>query len=51
MDDSLRADRLPAALTQGLRGHFGAHTYQRTDKPGSFHTRWPEDRKKDRVSD
>lgn len=42
--DSLRRDRLPAALTQGLRDYFGAHTYQRVDKPGTFHTRWSADR-------
>ncbi len=42
--DSLRRDRLPAALTQGLRDYFGAHTYQRVDKPGTFHTRWSGDR-------
>ncbi|WP_022872540.1 NADP-dependent phosphogluconate dehydrogenase [Nesterenkonia alba] len=42
--DSLRAERLPAALTQGLRDYFGAHTYQRIDKPGTFHIRWSEDR-------
>ncbi|HWS31799.1 MAG TPA: NADP-dependent phosphogluconate dehydrogenase [Actinoplanes sp.] len=38
--DSLRASRLPAALIQGQRDFFGAHTYQRVDKPGSFHTLW-----------
>ncbi|GAA4927090.1 NADP-dependent phosphogluconate dehydrogenase [Nesterenkonia rhizosphaerae] len=42
--DSLRRDRLPASLTQGLRDYFGAHTYERVDKPGTFHTRWSEDR-------
>ena len=42
--DALRSDRLPAALTQGLRDYFGAHTYHRTDKPGSFHTLWGGDR-------
>ncbi|WP_026918125.1 NADP-dependent phosphogluconate dehydrogenase [Gordonia shandongensis] len=42
--DALRADRLPAALTQGLRDYFGAHTYRRIDKPGSFHTLWSGDR-------
>ncbi|GFZ80148.1 NADP-dependent phosphogluconate dehydrogenase [Nesterenkonia alkaliphila] len=47
--DSLRADRLPAALTQGLRDYFGAHTYQRIDKPGTFHTRWSEDRTETEV--
>ncbi|CAN5547115.1 NADP-dependent phosphogluconate dehydrogenase [soil metagenome] len=38
--DGLRSPRLPAALIQGLRDNFGAHTYQRVDKPGSFHTLW-----------
>ncbi len=42
--DALRADRLPAALTQGLRDFFGAHTYQRIDKQGTFHTLWSEGR-------
>jgi 6-phosphogluconate dehydrogenase len=41
--DGLRAERLPAALIQGLRDLFGAHTYRRTDKEGSFHTMWGED--------
>ncbi|MDR1998672.1 MAG: NADP-dependent phosphogluconate dehydrogenase [Frankiaceae bacterium] len=38
--DALRQDRLPAALLQGLRDDFGAHTYRRVDRPGSFHTLW-----------
>ncbi|MEY9875064.1 6-phosphogluconate dehydrogenase [Streptacidiphilus sp. MAP12-33] len=38
--DTLRAARLPAALIQGQRDFFGAHTYQRTDRPGTFHTHW-----------
>ena len=38
--DSLRIDRLPAALVQGQRDYFGAHTYQRVDKPGTYHTLW-----------
>ncbi|WP_434741309.1 NADP-dependent phosphogluconate dehydrogenase [Micromonospora sp. SH-82] len=38
--DALRAERLPAALIQGLRDNFGAHTYQRVDREGSFHTLW-----------
>ncbi|MEP9394211.1 NADP-dependent phosphogluconate dehydrogenase [Gordonia sp. VNK1] len=42
--DGLRSERLPAALTQGLRDYFGAHTYQRIDKPGTFHTLWGGDR-------
>jgi 6-phosphogluconate dehydrogenase len=42
--DSLRADRLPAALVQGQRDFFGAHTYKRIDKEGTFHTLWSGDR-------
>ncbi|MEV5162326.1 NADP-dependent phosphogluconate dehydrogenase [Streptomyces sp. NPDC053728] len=42
--DSLRAERLPAALTQGQRDYFGAHTYKRTDRDGTFHTLWGGDR-------
>ncbi|HVT68618.1 MAG TPA: NADP-dependent phosphogluconate dehydrogenase, partial [Trebonia sp.] len=42
--DALRAERLPAALVQGLRDYFGAHTYHRTDSDGTFHTLWAEDR-------
>ncbi|WP_433324716.1 NADP-dependent phosphogluconate dehydrogenase [Spirillospora sp. CA-294931] len=42
--DSLRAERLPAALTQGQRDYFGAHTYRRTDREGTFHTLWGADR-------
>ena len=41
--DSLRAERLPAALIQGQRDFFGAHTYQRIDKEGTFHTLWSGD--------
>jgi 6-phosphogluconate dehydrogenase len=42
--DALRARRLPAALIQGLRDYFGAHTYHRTDRSGTFHTLWAQDR-------
>lgn len=42
--DGIRADRLPAALVQGQRDFFGAHTYKRIDKPGTFHTLWSADR-------
>ncbi|MFI6691296.1 NADP-dependent phosphogluconate dehydrogenase [Streptomyces sp. NPDC050433] len=42
--DALRAERLPAALTQGQRDFFGAHTYRRTDREGAFHTLWGGDR-------
>lgn len=42
--DGLRRKRLPAALTQGLRDLFGAHTYHRVDDEGTFHTLWGADR-------
>jgi 6-phosphogluconate dehydrogenase len=42
--DGLRRDRLPAALIQGLRDLFGAHTYKRVDGEGTFHTLWAGDR-------
>ncbi len=38
--DSYRAARLPANLIQAQRDYFGAHTYQRTDQPGTFHSSW-----------
>ena len=38
--DSYTSPRLPANLLQGQRDFFGAHTYQRTDKAGTFHTEW-----------
>jgi 6-phosphogluconate dehydrogenase len=41
--DGFRRERGPANLLQGLRDFFGAHTYRRLDRPGSFHTRWSED--------
>jgi 6-phosphogluconate dehydrogenase len=41
--DGYRRARGPANLLQGLRDYFGAHTYRRLDKPGSFHTRWAQD--------
>jgi 6-phosphogluconate dehydrogenase len=43
--DGLRAERLPASLIQGLRDLFGAHTYKRVDREGTFHTMWGEDRR------
>ncbi len=42
--DALRRERLPAALIQSLRDNFGAHTYQRVDRGGTFHTLWAGDR-------
>ena len=38
--DSYRSERLPANLIQAQRDYFGAHTYERTDRPGVFHTDW-----------
>jgi 6-phosphogluconate dehydrogenase len=38
--DMYRTDRLPANLIQAQRDYFGAHTYQRTDREGTFHTEW-----------
>src|SRR3954469_6230470 len=56
--DSYRRERLPANLIQAQRDFFGAHTYERVDKPGIFHTEWsaqtppaksPEDHKHDEA--
>ncbi|WP_186000743.1 NADP-dependent phosphogluconate dehydrogenase [Nocardia otitidiscaviarum] len=47
--DALRAERLPAALTQGQRDFFGAHTYERVDAEGKFHTLWSGDRSEVRA--
>jgi 6-phosphogluconate dehydrogenase len=38
--DAYRSDRLPMNLTQAQRDYFGAHTYQRVDRPGVFHSQW-----------
>ncbi len=38
--DSYRSETLPANLLQAQRDYFGAHTYQRVDKEGVFHTEW-----------
>lgn len=38
--DGYRSPVLPANLIQAQRDYFGAHTYERTDRPGSFHTDW-----------
>ena len=40
--DSYRTETLPANLIQAQRDYFGAHTYQRVDKEGIFHTEWLE---------
>jgi 6-phosphogluconate dehydrogenase len=38
--DAYRSARLPASLIQAQRDYFGAHTYERVDRPGSFHSDW-----------
>jgi len=38
--DAYRRERLPANLIQAQRDYFGAHTYQRLDRDGTFHTDW-----------
>jgi 6-phosphogluconate dehydrogenase len=38
--DGYRSERLPANLVQAQRDFFGAHTFERIDKPGSFHAEW-----------
>lgn len=38
--DAYRSEYLPTNLIQGQRDYFGAHTYERTDRPGIFHTQW-----------
>ena len=40
--DSYRTETLPANLIQAQRDYFGAHTYERVDKEGIFHTEWLE---------
>jgi 6-phosphogluconate dehydrogenase len=40
--DSIRREFLPANLLQAQRDYFGAHTYERTDRPGKFHSEWLE---------
>ncbi len=40
--DTLRGDRLPQRLIQAQRDYFGAHGFERTDRPGVFHADWPQ---------
>ncbi len=50
--DSYRSARLPANLLQAQRDFFGAHTYERVDKPGVFHTEWQqEDRPAEKTAE
>ena len=48
--DTVRRDRLPAALIQGMRDFFGAHAYRRVDREGVFHTLWSGDRSEQELS-
>jgi 6-phosphogluconate dehydrogenase len=48
--DSYRSVRLPANLLQAQRDYFGAHTYERVDKPGVFHTDWIGDQPAQEIS-
>ncbi|GAB2234207.1 hypothetical protein Droror1_Dr00003449 [Drosera rotundifolia] len=47
--DSFRRERLPANLVQAQRDYFGAHTYERIDISGSFHSEWFKIAKQSRV--
>jgi 6-phosphogluconate dehydrogenase len=38
--DGYRSEKLPANMLQAQRDYFGAHTYERVDRPGAFHTEW-----------
>jgi 6-phosphogluconate dehydrogenase len=40
--DSIRSEHMPSNLIQAQRDYFGAHTYERVDKEGVFHTQWME---------
>ncbi len=48
--DGVRSPRLSASLIQAQRDFFGAHTYQRVDAEGSFHTNWSKERDEERWS-
>jgi 6-phosphogluconate dehydrogenase len=43
--DGIRQSRLPANLLQAQRDYFGAHTYRRIDREGTFHTDWVHERR------
>ncbi len=38
--DAMRSEYLPSNLIQAQRDYFGSHTYERTDREGTFHTQW-----------
>jgi len=47
--DSYRSERLPANIIQAQRDYFGAHTYERVDKEGTFHFDWYQDSGEERL--
>ena len=47
--DGYRSDRLPHNLLQAQRDYFGAHTYERLDREGTFHTEWIQMRREPKV--
>src|SRR4051794_12599670 len=49
--DGYRRERGPANLIQGLRDFFGAHTYRRIDREGTYHTRWAQDGREVRTDE
>jgi 6-phosphogluconate dehydrogenase len=49
--DGYRRERGPAYLIKGLGDYFGAHSYRRVDRDGSFHTRWGQDGDEVRTDD
>lgn len=49
--DSYRSERLPANMIQAQRDYFGAHTYERVDRPGVYHYDWYGDKGETRVED
>ena len=42
--ESIFNPKLPANMIQGQRDYFGAHTYQRNDREGVYHTEWYEEK-------
>ncbi len=46
--DGYRRERLPANLIQAQRDLFGAHTYERTDKEGAFHSQWADEKQEEK---
>jgi 6-phosphogluconate dehydrogenase len=47
--DGLRRENGPTNLVQGQRDYFGAHTFHRTDRQGTYHVRWSQDGREVRL--